>query len=306
MEEQDGAVRFSRVARCMLEIIEDLQRQQQSTMTMTTTTTKMETTAATESVPVVGKRNPTVPPKPARKLLQTAVNNRSNSVPLLPAPATPPRVARRGRRKLPTPQPPVEEVISSSSGSSNSSQLSGADYHLYEEILYDLAAPLPSFTAKTPVELPPPLPARPARPNPTSVSVAAAAAAAATASKPWLNVIRPLRRDRNNQLIRSTSSHCWSSATSTTTSSSASNKLHHADQISARSNVYTFGSNQPTLNNVNNNNKNKLLPPTTTATTIISSSSSSSSRLNHHHPLQHHHHHQHLEEGEYGFRAAMV
>jgi hypothetical protein len=67
--------------------------------------------------------------------------------------------------------------------------------------------------------------------------------------------------------------------------------LHHADQISARSNVYTFCSNQPSLNNANNNNKQKLLSTMTT-------SSSSSSRLNHHH--------QHLEEGEYGFRAAMV
>lgn len=263
----------------MLEIIEDLQRQQQPSSSAPTTTT----TANTAAAPVA--RHPAVPPKPVRKLLQNAVNNRGHGtvqVQLPPAPATPPRVARRGRRKLPTPQPPVEveaETMSSSSSSSNSSQLSGADYHLYEEILYDLC---PSM-AKTPVEmLPPPLPARPARPNPvaTSISVAAAAAAAATASsKPWLNVIRPLRRDRNNQLIRSTSaSHCWSN-TMTSSNTSGFSKLHHADQISsARSNVYTFGS-QPTNNNTNN----------------IKTLSSSSSRLHHH-----------LEDGEYGFRAAMV
>ena len=199
--DQDGATRFSRVARCMLEIIEDLQRQQQQQ----------------QAQPQV-MATPVVPPKPSRM--------RTGGEPAAPAPATPPRVARRGRRKLPTPQPPPVEP-ESDVGPTGGGE---CDYHLYEEIIYDLG------TSKSPISggsgdkmcppaRPPPLPARPSRPSPPIIS-----------SKPWLNVIKPLRRDRNNQLIRD--SH-WTQMT----------KLH--SDVIARSNVYTFGMSQPqtTLNN---------------------------------------------------------
>lgn len=197
--DQDGATRFSRVARCMLEIIEDLQRQQQ----------QQQNEEQQPEIPTVATTTtPVVPPKPSRMV-----------APATPAPATPPRVARRGRRKLPTPQPPpttTDETLSSS-------DLTGADYHLYEEIIYDLGKSSTSLNEKCPPPArPPPLPARPSRPSQPS----------STTSKPWLNVIKPLRRDRNNQLIRD--SH-WSST-----------KVH-SDVIS-RPNLYTFGS-QPTQTN---------------------------------------------------------
>lgn len=180
--QQDGATRFSRVAHCMLEIIEDLQRQQ----------------SATEL-----SDGPVVPPKPSRM----------NST---PAPATPPRVARRGRRKLPTPTqtPPLD------------CDLTGADYHLYEEIIYDIAGSNLALNEKNHL-CPPPLPARPARP--------AQSGSCLSNVKPWLNVIKPLRRDRNNQLIRNntSSTHCWTSK--------MANKLGHHTDV-ARSNVYTFAS----------------------------------------------------------------
>ncbi|KAI9556605.1 hypothetical protein GHT06_016395 [Daphnia sinensis] len=211
-DEQDGATRFSRVAHCMLEIIEDLQRQQQQQQQQQ----QQECVVADAAVMAGG---PVVPPKPSR-IISTA------------APATPPRVARRGRRKLPT---PTQQLIANDADDCEGSDLNGADYHLYEEIIYDLAGSNLALNSNEKHSCPPPLPARPARPAPTVVG----SCLTNSVVKPWLNnVIKPLRRDRNNQLIRnstsSTSHHCWTSK--------MANKLGHHTDVVARSNVYTFAS----------------------------------------------------------------
>jgi hypothetical protein len=117
--------------------------------------------------------------------------------------------------------------------------------------------------------------------------------------KPWLNVIKPLRRDRNNQLIRNnnnnnTTNSCSSlssccSSSSHWTSSVANNKLNGHTDI-ARSNVYTFGNVQSHPAVIK---PQAIHPPAG----VINPSS-----LHHHH----HHHHRssaHLHEDEYGFRA---
>ncbi|XP_032788020.2 uncharacterized protein LOC116925426 isoform X1 [Daphnia magna] len=248
--QQDGATRFSRVAHCMLEIIEDLQRQQQQ---------QQQECVADAAVMADG---PVVPPKPSR--VSTA------------APATPPRVARRGRRKLPT---PTQQLIANDSVDSGS-DLNGADYHLYEEIIYDLAGSnlaLNSNEKNSTVSCPPPLPARPARPGPTVGSCLSNSVV-----KPWLNVIKPLRRDRNNQLIRnntSSTSHCWTSK--------MANKLGHHTDV-ARSNVYTFASHPqhpPQQQTTVCHNNSAIINPFHP----LPSRNSSAHHLNH--------------EDEYGFRA---
>ncbi|XP_057373384.1 uncharacterized protein LOC130694331 isoform X2 [Daphnia carinata] len=253
-DEQDGATRFSRVAHCMLEIIEDLQRHQQQQ--------QQQEECGVADAPAVMADGPVVPPKPSR--ISTA------------APATPPRVARRGRRKLPT---PTQQLIAND-GADAASDLNGADYHLYEEIIYDLAGSnlaLNSNEKHSNVSCPPPLPARPARPAPTVGSCLSSSVV-----KPWLNVIKPLRRDRNNQLIRnstSSTSHCWTSK--------MANKLGHHTDV-ARSNVYTFASH-----------------PQHTPQQQTAGCHNNSAIINPFHPLPgrnanvHHHHH----EDEYGFRA---
>ena len=134
--------RFSRVARCMLDIIEDLQRQHRE---------QQQQGVAAPPAPAPVQPQPNVPPKPTRLAAAAA------------PPATPPRVSRNGRRKLPTPQPP-----------SGADLLSGADYHLYEEIIYDVGGCGGKCSpTRYPLDLPPPLPARPARPakptRPTSL-----------------------------------------------------------------------------------------------------------------------------------------
>ena len=121
--EANGGTRFSRVARCMLNIIEDLQRQQQQ---------QHQPELQPQQPP---KRVPCVPPKPAR---QPAAMAR--------APGAPPRAPRNDRKKMPTPQPVAGE----------DDVLSGADYHLYEEIIYDLGT-----KSNRCHDVPPPLPARP-------------------------------------------------------------------------------------------------------------------------------------------------
>lgn len=289
--EQDGATRFSRVAHCMLEIIEDLQRQQQQQQS--TTSESCNVVAIDEVTQSVGV--PVVPPKPAR------ISMASTTTAATPAPATPPRVARRGRRKLPTPTIPP-----SPPSSVDSAELTGADYHLYEEIIYDLGSSKTSIHStidsssnvdqkKTIVSCPPPLPARPSRP----LNVTTMGSCLSNSVKPWLNVIKPLRRDRNNQLIRNnnnnnTTNSCSSlssccSSSSHWTSSVANNKLNGHTDI-ARSNVYTFGNVQSHPAVIK---PQAIHPPAG----VINSSS-----LHHHH----HHHHRssaHLHEDEYGFRA---
>jgi len=121
--EANGGMRFSRVARCMLDIIEDLQRQQQ----------QQQQQPQQPQQPV--KRVPCVPPKPVRQTAAAAA-----------APAAPPRASRNQRKKMPTPQPVAVE----------DDALSGADYHLYEEIVYDLGT-----KSNRCHDVPPPLPARP-------------------------------------------------------------------------------------------------------------------------------------------------
>jgi len=133
----DGGTRFSRVARCMLDIIEDLQRQHRGQQQQQQQQHHQPPKAAEQQPQRAINRVPCVPPKPAR---QAAVAART--------PATPPRVARHPRRKLPTPQP-------SESGDS----LCGADYHLYEEIVYDLGTECSDRCSSG--DVPPPLPARP-------------------------------------------------------------------------------------------------------------------------------------------------
>lgn len=198
----------------MLEIIEDLQRQQQQhNADNNHAAAPAETTAGARATTA----GPKVPPKPVRMSLQNKLASSSSITSSLasgiPAPATPPRVAKRGRRKLPTPQPPPSD--DEDDIKPVQLDLSAADYHLYEEIIYDLG---PSHAANKNAghpELPPPLPARPSRPQ--------------SLNKPWLSAIKPFRRDRNNQLIRQTSSE-WSAT-----------KLH-IDRPPRSNNFYTFTS----------------------------------------------------------------
>ena len=281
--EQDGATRFSRVAHCMLEIIEDLQRQQQQQQSTSESCNVGAIDQVTQSAGV-----PVVPPKPARISMASTTT-------ATPAPATPPRVARRGRRKLPTPTIPP-----SPPSSVDSAELTGADYHLYEEIIYDLGPSKTSIHStidssndqkKTIVCCPPPLPARPSRP----VNVTTMGSCLSNSVKPWLNVIKPLRRDRNNQLIRnnnatnscsSLSSCCSSSSHWTSVANNKLNMGHHTDI--ARSNVYTFGNVQSHPAVIK---PQAIHPPAG----VVNPSS-----------LHHHHHHRssaHLHEDEYGFRA---
>ena len=292
IQQQDGATRFSRVAHCMLEIIEDLQRQQQQQQQQQQQHSESNVVAADEVPPsssVVGSNGPVVPPKPTRISLSVATTT--------PAPATPPRVARRGRRKLPTPTQ-VPMIPPSPPSSVDSGELTGADYHLYEEIIYDLGSSKTSIGSNLALNsnekndsncCPPPLPARPSRPNPTVGSCLS------NSVKPWLNVIKPLRRDRNNQLIRNNTTNSCSSLSSCSSSShwtsQMANKLnsHHTDI--ARSNVYTFGSHpqhpqsHPPVNH----------PPVIKPQAFHPAPPNSSSL---HRSSAHH-----LHEDEYGFRA---
>ena len=207
--DQDGATRFSKMARCMLEIIEDLQRQQQQQQQEVPAVPSTPPLPPPPLPPLQNIICPAIPPKPSRMKLAAP------AAPAVPAPATPPRVARRGRRKMPTPQPVEMD-----------SDLTGADYHLYEEIVYDLGKSSTSLNEKlAPAARPPPLPARPSRPSQVQQQQQQQPA---VATKPWLSVIKPLRRDRNNQLIRD--SH-WT-------------QMSKLQLNAARSNLYTFGSGQ--------------------------------------------------------------
>ncbi|XP_046644961.1 uncharacterized protein LOC124333877 isoform X2 [Daphnia pulicaria] len=300
IQQQDGATRFSRVAHCMLEIIEDLQRQQQQqqqqhSIESVDAVTDLEVVPAPSSSSVVGSSGPVVPPKPTRISLSVATTT--------PAPATPPRVARRGRRKLPTPTQ-VPMIPPSPPSSVDSGDLTGADYHLYEEIIYDLGSSKTSIGSNLALNsneknesncCPPPLPARPSRPpNPTTVG-----SCLSSSVKPWLNVIKPLRRDRNNQLIRNNTTNSCSSLSSSCSSSShwtsqMANKLnsHHTDI--ARSNVYTFGSHPQHPQSHPPVNHPPVIKPQAFHPAAPAPNSSSLHRSSAHH---------HLHEDEYGFRA---
>ena len=112
----------------MLDIIEDLQRQHQQQQQLQ----QQEQLQQLQQPQKPVKRVPCVPPKPAR---QRAAPR--------PAPAAPPRATRNERKKMATPQPENDDLC-------------GADYHLYEEIVYDLGT-----KSNRCHDVPPPLPARP-------------------------------------------------------------------------------------------------------------------------------------------------